>query len=187
MRQIKRITKENVFEGKRITVERVEYDNIHPMEHAIVRPAAVILPITKDGQVVLIKQTRTAIGDLSLYEIPAGLIDDADYNELEDCENPDKEAAKKAAIRELEEETGYIANDAEFISEVYTSPGFTNEKIYIFLVDNLSIQKEQKLDEAESIKIVKVSYEKAIQMLKNNEIKDLHTIYALTWYEAFKK
>lgn len=185
MRKIERISTEKVFEGKRVNVERVSYNNLHPMEHVIVKPAAAILPITKDGKVVLIKQRRTAIGDKCLYEIPAGIIDETDYNDLKDCDEPDKEAAKKAAIRELEEETGYIAENTGLIGEVYTSPGFTNEKVYIFYADYLSIQKEQKLDEAEDIEIVKVAYSKALEMIKNNDIKDLHTVFALTWYNSF--
>lgn len=182
MRSNERIFTEKVFEGKRVTVERVKYANTHPMEHVIVRPAAVILPVTADGKIILIRQVRTAIGDECLYEIPAGLIDESDYEGLECCDQADKEAARITAIRELEEETGYIAENVGFISEVYSSPGFTNEKLYIFYADRLSIQKEQKLDESEDIEIVTVDYAKAMEMAESNMIKDMHTLYALNWY-----
>lgn len=181
MKGIKRSYTENIYEGKRVSVERVHYDNVHPMEHIIVSPASAILPITSEGKIVLVKQTRTAVGDKVLYEIPAGIIDKEDY------ESESKlKAAKKAAIRELQEETGFIAEDATFITMANTSPGFTNEEVYIFITNNLSNRTNQQLDESEDIDVYEVEFEKAMEMIATNEITNIVTIAALYWFKANK-
>ena len=81
-----------------------------------------------------------------LIEIPAGKLEIG-------------EERKSAALRELEEETGYIAEDLELIGEVYGSPGFCNEKISIYLADNLS-EGKMKLDEDEFLDIKNIQLKK---------------------------
>lgn len=181
MEAIKRISTENIYEGKRVSVERVHYNTVHPMEHVIVSPASAILPITTEGKIVLVKQTRTAVGDKILYEIPAGIIDKQDYESKSKLE-----AAKKAAIRELREETGFIANDATFITMANTSPGFTNEEVYIFITNSLSSRTNQQLDESEDIDVYEVEFQEAMEMIKKNEITNIVTIAALYWLNANK-
>lgn len=182
MEAIKRIFTETIYKGKRVTVEKAHYDEVHPMEHVIVTPASAILPITKEGKIVLVKQTRTAVGDKVQYEIPAGLIDKTDG----DDKNLELQVAKKAAIRELQEETGYIANDADFITMANTSPGFTNEQVYIFITNELSGRTVQHLDESENIEVYEVELEKAMEMISTNDISNIVTIAALYWLKANK-
>lgn len=182
MKSFKRIKTEKTFVGRRVTIERVHYDQVHPMEHVVVKPASVILPVTKDNKIILISQVRTAVGDKKLYEVPAGLIDESDYlGSLSE----DIDAAKRAAVRELEEETGYIANydEVTFLSKAYTSPGFTNEEVYIFLADNLAEKRLQHLDESEDIQVHEVEVTKVMEMLKNNEFENISTITALLMYK----
>ena len=181
MESIKRISTETIYKGKRVTLEKAYYEDVHPMEHVIVSPASAILPITKDGKIVLVKQTRTAVGDKIQYEIPAGLIDEKDYeNDFSDLN-----AAKKAVIRELQEETGYITDNAKFITKVNTSPGFTNETVYIFVTDKLLGKTDQQLDESENIEVCELELEKVMNMI-GNEITNVVTIAALYWLKANK-
>ena len=98
-------------------------------------------------------------------ELPAGLI--------EHNENP-----MKAAIRELAEETGLVAESAEFLLEAYTSPGFTNEKIHIFYCENPT-PGEMHLDETEDLEVVFMDLDEALRMIKLGEIIDAKTIIGL--------
>ena len=82
--------------------------------------ASVILPITDDNKVIMIQEPRTPIGKVILA-LPAGMIEDG-------------EEADKAAIRELEEETGYLASNIELLREYHPSVGYSDEKIKIYLL-----------------------------------------------------
>ncbi len=186
MKSLKRIKTEKTFIGRRLTVEKVYYDKIHPMEHVIVKPVSVILPVTKDNKIILVNQVRTAVGDKTLYEIPAGVIDESDYLGPIRDEYVELQAAKRAAIRELKEETGYVSDveNVRYMFEAYTSPGFTDEKVYYFLVNNLSEKEKQQLDEDEDIEIHEVEVLEVMKMLRENEFKNLSTIAALQWYKG---
>lgn len=186
MKSLKRIKTEKTFIGRRLTVEKVYYDKIHPMEHVIVKPVSVILPVTKDNKIILVNQVRTAVGDKTLYEIPAGVIDESDYLGPISDEYVELQAAKRAAIRELKEETGYVSDveNVRYMFEAYTSPGFTDEKVYYFLVNNLSEKEKQQLDEDEDIEIHEVEVLEVMKMLRENEFKNLSTIAALQWYKG---
>lgn len=188
MRETKRMKQEIVFSGKRVEVKKVYYDSIHPMEHVNVCPAVAVLPITKEGNVVIIRQLRTAVNDKYLYEIPAGLIDEKDYLKLGKLPKEErcKEAARKAGIRELQEETGYIAKDIDFLGSVYTTPGFSNEEIFLFLASELSQKTFQNLDESEDIEVLEMSFEKVMEMVYTNQIKNVTTVAALLWYNEVK-
>jgi ADP-ribose pyrophosphatase len=91
------------------------------------KPAVVVAPMTRDGHVILIRQERIPIRR-AIWEMPAGQIDEGD--------EPDDGIIRKVALRELTEETGYrLAPDGELISlgEFFSSPGFTDERAYLFL------------------------------------------------------
>ena len=135
---------ERIYEGKIInlridTVELPEkkYSKREIVEH----PGGVgIVTITNDNCLILVEQYRKSI-DKSILEIPAG--------KLEVNEEP-----RETAIRELKEETGFEAKNFQYLFEFYTSPGYTNEKIYLFLASDL-IEGEQELDEGEYCEVVK--------------------------------
>ena len=121
----------------------------------------------EEGKVLLVKQYRYAYGE-SIYEIPAG--------KLENGEDP-----AFAATRELEEETGVRAKRLALLYVNYPSPGYTNEKIYIYQA--FEGEKTQRhLDEGEFLDVEYIPVEKVKQMLKNGEIKDGKTIIALQAY-----
>src|SRR5690625_3370741 len=117
------IRKQTIYKGNitTYTVEEVRLPNGKKAIREIVRhdDASVVIPVTADGKLVLVGQYRKAIEQM-LYEIPAGLMDEEDKNPLE------------TAQRELEEETGYQAENWTEITGFYSSPGFTDEYLTLF-------------------------------------------------------
>ena len=173
--EYKEISKKVAYKGKRIQVEELEYlngDKVIYREHVKAGNASVILPITDDNKVIMIQEPRTPIGKIILA-LPAGMIEDG-------------EEADKAAIRELEEETGYLASNIEFLREYYPSVGYSDEKIKIYLATNMKKTK-QHLDEEEDIKVIEVPLEEVIEMLDKNEIITASTTIAIMHYLRYKK
>lgn len=126
--------------------------------------SAVIVPVFADKTVALVRQYRHAAGKY-LLEIPAGSLDEG--------ENP-----KLGAIRELEEEIGVSAEKIELLTEFYVSPGFLEEKMFVFLATGL-IEVGQKLEEDELLSIERISFPQAFEMIKAGEIEDAKTIIGL--------
>lgn len=160
----KTISSDRVYTGKTISlrVDTVEVPNRGYQKREIVEhPGAVgIVAITKDKKVILVKQYRKAI-EKELWEIPAG--------KIEIGENP-----KQCAIRELKEETGYSAENIKLIHKFYTSAGFSNQKVYIFLAENLS-PGNRSLDEDEIIEVKEFDIDEVYKMISKNEIEDAKT------------
>ncbi|MCI8343806.1 MAG: NUDIX hydrolase [Clostridia bacterium] len=121
----------------------------------------------REGKVLLVKQYRYAYGE-ELYEIPAG--------KLNEGEDPALTAA-----RELKEETGLICNSLKHIFTLYPTPGYTNEKIYLYEAESAQIG-EQQLDEGEFLSVEQIPLDRAYQMIDSGEIKDAKTIVALMYY-----
>ena len=129
-----------------------------------------VLAVTPEGKLVIVKQYRKAIEDVS-YEIPAG--------KLEVGEAGDE---KDAAARELEEETQY-QGDLELIYEFYTAIGFCNEKIKLYVATNLKpVENPRPLDDDEFLEIFELTYDECMELVKSDEIKDAKTILALQYY-----
>ncbi|MBC3535774.1 NUDIX hydrolase [Megasphaera hominis] len=124
--------------------------------------ACAIVPVTDDGKIILVRQYRYAAA-LAMLEVPAGKIE-------HDGESPDL-----CAARELEEETGFKAGDMKFLGFVYTSPGFCNERIYLYLATNLQ-KGEQHLDEDEFMNLEYYTPEEVEDLIDSNEIVDAKTI-----------
>lgn len=167
------INKNEAYKGKRVTVEEVIYDNGNKQiyrEHVKAGNAVIILAITDDNKVLMVREARSAIGKIILG-LPAG--------KLEKGENPEE-----AAIRELEEETGFKANNIEFLREVYTSCGYTDEKISIYLAKDLEKTK-QNLDEDEELEVLEIPLESFKEMIDKNEIITASTTIAGLHYFLF--
>jgi ADP-ribose pyrophosphatase len=145
--------------GAKATFEIVEYIG-----------ATVILPLLNKDTVLLLKQYRPSIRKW-IYEIPAGT--------LEPNEDP-----YKCAARELEEETGYRAGSLLKMFEMYTAPGYSTEKLYSFLALNLQ-PSICHLDQDEELIVTKISLDKALKMIKMNEICDAKTISTILYYTKF--
>jgi ADP-ribose pyrophosphatase len=128
------------------------------------RGAAAIVPILDKNHIILVKQYRYAITS-GLLEIPAGT--------LEQNESPDH-----CAARELEEETGYRSNELTKIMDFYVAPGYSTERIHVFLARDL-VHTKMKTEEDEDISIESMPLENAIEKIRSSEIKDAKTICAL--------
>ena len=159
-----------VFKGVRFNVHTLEPAPGQKRE-VVVHPGAVlILPLLDPKTVVMIRNERFAVGEI-LWELPAGTL------EL-------NETPIETAMRELEEETGYKANQIEPLFKFYTTPGFCNEQIHVFLAQDLE-HVGQKLDESEKIIVEPVKLTGALDMIKSNAIHDGKTIAALLYYHQF--
>lgn len=156
---------EKIYEGKMLNlrIDTVELpDKKYSKREIVEHPGAVaIVALTNQNEIVLVKQYRKAV-ERELLEIPAG--------KLEIGEEP-----KETAIRELKEETGYTSSKIEYLLEFYTSPGFSNEKIYLFLANEL-IEGQAEPEKDEYIELVKVKLEDLIDMIDKGEIIDSKTI-----------
>ncbi len=130
------------------------------------RGAVAAIPV-KGDKIILIRQYRYPVDEV-IYEIPAGT--------REKDETPDETMA-----RELEEEIGYRAGKLTHLFTFYSTPGFTTEKISIYLAEELE-PVERKPEQDENIEVVEVEKEKILEMIKNGEIRDGKTIAALCYY-----
>ncbi|MDW5298982.1 MAG: NUDIX hydrolase [Sedimentibacter sp.] len=165
------VKSEKIFEGKIINlrIDTVELENQKYAKREIVehKNASAIIAINEKNEILLVRQYRKAVEDF-LYEIPAGLINIAE--EPEEC-----------ALRELKEETGYIADEINQIYEFYSSPGFTNEKIYLFKAKNLTFSST-KFDEDEFIETISVGKEEVKKMMETGRIIDSKTLIGLLYW-----
>lgn len=171
------VATEPIFAGRiiKVRVDEVVLPNGETSKREIVNhPGAVaIIAITDDGKIVLVEQYRKAM-EKALVEIPAG--------KLEQGEKPEV-----TAIRELEEETGYICDNMELITSFYTSPGFADEIVYVYEATGLK-KKEDKadLDEDEFVELMEVSLEEALQLIKEQRIHDAKTMFAIQYLQLKK-
>ena len=173
--EYKEISRKRAYNGKRIQVDEIEYldgDKIIYREHIKAGDASVILPITEDNKVIMVQEPRTPIGQIILG-LPAGMIEPG-------------ESAEDAAIRELEEETGYLASNVQFLREYYSSVGYCNEKIKLYLATGFTKTK-QRLDDQERINVIEVPLEELIEMLDKNEIITASTTIAVLHYLRYCK
>jgi ADP-ribose pyrophosphatase len=158
-----------LYRGKRLVVESSTFSlpNGHEREAVVVRPlgAVVILPIDGDF-CYLIRQWRFAI-EQYIIEAPAGTIKDG--------EDP-----VETARRELIEETGLAAGELIPRGFIYTTPGFTDERIFIFEARDLSPSREHAPDDDEIIEPLRIPISEVIKQVIGGEIVDAKTIAAIT-------
>lgn len=163
----KTIGTERIYEGKvlnlrkdKVTVENgVSYREI--VEH---NGGAVIAAVTKDDKLVMVRQYRKP-AERVVLEVPAGKID------------PGEEPGKTAA-RELKEETGYDAENIEFLTSFYPTVGYSQEQLYLFLATGLT-PGETSFDENEAIDIEETDVETLYKMVMDGDIHDAKTMIAV--------
>lgn len=159
---------EKVFDGRLIALRKdtVRLPNgRESTREVVVHPGAVaIVPMLDDRKVVLVSQYRHAVGK-TLMEIPAGTL------------HPD-EKPEDCALRELREETGYIAGRLEKLLSLYLAPGYSTELIHLFLAEDLRPAKSET-DEDEFIELVVVPLDEAVVKILEGEIQDAKTVAAL--------
>ena len=164
------VRKNYIYEGKILKLRRddARLPDGRPCVREIIEHSggACVLYI-KEGKVLLVRQYRYAYGE-SLYELPAG--------KLEIGEDP-----KNAALRELEEEAGVLAEELRLLCVMYPTPGYTNEKIYIYQAVS-GKETATSPDEDEFLDVEYLPLDKVKAMLKNGDIRDGKTIVALQAY-----
>jgi ADP-ribose pyrophosphatase len=170
----KTITSETIFEGKviKLQVDEVRLPDGKTSKRELIKhPGAVaIIALTDEGKLVLVEQYRKAM-ERSLVEIPAG--------KLEKGEEP-----AASAVRELEEETGYECEKMEWLTSFYTSPGFADELVHVFVAKNLKKKENAAaLDEDEFVELMELTLTEAEQFMKEGKIKDAKTAYAIQYLQ----
>ena len=131
------------------------------------RAGACVLPVTDDGRLLLVKQYRNSIDDIT-YEVPAGLINTGEKPEA-------------AALRELEEETGYIAERLEYVTRTVLAIGTSNEQTYIYIGYDLR-DGCMSQDIYENIESEIFDVANAENMIRDGRIVDSKTIIAVYAY-----
>ena len=168
----KTIASTSIYEGKviKVKVDEVLLPNGNTSKREIVehQGAVAVLPLTSDGKLVTVRQFRKPL-ERSIVEIPAG--------KLEQGEKP-----LACAMRELEEETGFKAGNYEHISSFYTSPGFANELLHLYLATDL-YEGQFQPDEDEFVELMYLTLEEAKQLHADGQICDAKTVLALFVWE----
>ncbi len=146
-----------------ITVENVTFPNGFNVDLEILRHpgASAIVPLLGTDKVVMIKQYRHAIGDF-MWEIPAGTFDG-------------QEEPLACARRELTEETGYAAGRWERLGAITPVPGYSDERIHLFLARDLS-PAAQELDQDELLEVYPLPLHEVVDMIMAGRIEDAKTI-----------
>ena len=173
-RREERITGQVVFEGRMIRLERdiVRLPNGLETSREVVRhPGAVGIVALQDDHLLMVRQYRYAIGRETL-EIPAGKLDAQELPQ--DC-----------AERELREETGY-RGILEPIGSVYTTPGFTDEVMHLFLARDL-IWDPLAPDDDEFLEVERVGWDEAVLKAQENKFKDAKTILGILLVQGLIK
>jgi ADP-ribose pyrophosphatase len=165
---------EKIFSGKLIDLyfDHVALPNGKSSTREwINHPGAVcIIPILPDGNLCLIRQYRYGPRD-EFIEIPAGKLDTG--------EDP-----LVCAKRELQEEIGYIAGKLTFLTNIYPAIGFSNEKMWMYLAEDLQLSN-QSLDQDEFLELLPLSLEEAIDLINQGKITDVKTIIGVLWLDRF--
>jgi len=148
-------------DGRESTREIVEHN-----------PCIAVVPLDDEGNIILVKQYRKPV-EKELLEIPAGGID----------ENEDPEAAVK---RELQEEIGYLPGRVIRIGGFYSTPGFSNEYLYLFIATDLKPGQLYAEDTA-GISTVRIKPRNILQMIRSGEIQDAKSIAGLLYFLDYRK
>jgi len=161
------IESKRVFDGKvfDVTVDTVKEGELVYKRDVVRHPgSAVIIPVFDDESVALVKQYRHPAVRY-LLEAPAGTLEEGERPEI-------------GAARELEEELGVVAGKLEKLTEFFVSPGFCEEKMWVYLATELT-QTKQRLDDDELIEVVRISFVEALEMISDGEIEDAKTMIGL--------
>jgi ADP-ribose pyrophosphatase len=170
----KTLNSEQIYQGKIIDlqVDEVSLPNGKTSKREIIKhPGAVaVIALTEEGKIVMVEQYRKAL-EKSIVEIPAG--------KLEKGEEP-----KKTAERELEEETGYGCKNMKHLISFYTSPGFADELVHLYIAEDIyKMENANGADEDEFVELLEVSLQEAQQMIEEQRIYDAKTAYAVQYLQ----
>ena len=168
----KMISSQGIYDGVVVKLRRdkiVTERGVEGYREIISHGGGACILAVKDGEVLLEKQFRYAYGE-DIYEIPAGKRDKGEDFYL-------------TAKRELEEETGLIPLNLKKITEIYPSPGYTDEVIAVFYADEFE-KGNIHFDDTEDLTSEWVDIDVALKMVEDGRIKDGKTVIALLWYKS---
>ena len=162
-----RILKSEIIHSGKVfntKVDQIEYNsgNKSVREVAEHPGGAVIVPVTGEGKIIMITQHRYPV-DKTLLELPAG--------KLDRNENP-----FHCAVRELEEETGYKSDNVKEIGTIYTTPGYSTEKLWIYLAKDLKPGNYNREEGEFGMKVFEYTLKEIEEKIINGEIVDGKTI-----------
>ena len=164
----KTIKKDILYTGKIVTLELhdVETDLGNRAKREIIRHAAgvVILGYTAEDKIILLRQFRKPF-EGAILELPAGKLDEG-------------EDSLDTARREFQEETGFYPHNIEFLGEALTSPGYSDEKLYIYRATNLEKSPIPR-DQDESFEYFEMTLEEVKGCIRRGELKDAKSLCAL--------
>ncbi|MFF2482087.1 NUDIX domain-containing protein [Paenibacillus sp. NPDC058071] len=167
------VSTQPIFEGKVITlqVDTVSLPNGKTATREIVKhPGAAAVMALKDGKLLVVEQFRKPLEKFQV-EIPAGKLDPG--------EDP-----MEAAARELEEETGYRAEHLRLVSAFFTSPGFADEKLYLYFAESV-LPGRSNPDEDEYLEVEAITLEQAERYIEEGRISDAKTVLAVYAWKLY--
>jgi ADP-ribose pyrophosphatase len=160
-----------VYEGRVINLRVDEVDKPHGGGRAVYEVVehpggAAIIALPSPQEIVLVRQRRHAVNAM-LWELPAGMIERGEDPLL-------------AAARELQEETGYTAKRMRFLRSVYSTPGFCQERVHLFLAEEL-LPGEPRQDDMEDIEVRVWPLKEAWALVESDQLHDAKTHIGLAW------
>jgi ADP-ribose pyrophosphatase len=168
------LSSEMVYQGKVFGVRRdevVEPDGLRATREVITHPGSVVvLPVLPDGRIVMVRQYRHATRQY-LWELVAG-------------RKEPEETPKQGAARELLEETGYRAKRFKIFLDVFPTPGFLEERMYLLLAEGLTAGEAQP-EEDEKIEVRPFKLKELKQIIKSGRLRDAKSIAGILYYLTF--
>ena len=173
MSKFKLIKSDILFRGKvfDLKVDEIEYDssgNTGRREVAVHPGGAVVVAVTNENKIVLVKQFRYPFQEWVL-ELPAGKLDDNEDPQI-------------CATRELTEETGYTADKVTKLGHIYTTPGFCNEILHIYLAENLTPGNHNREEGEEGMEVYEFTIDEIKEKIANGELVDAKSISGIMMY-----
>ena len=167
-----------VFQGKvfDVKVDEIEYNgsgNKSFRQVALHPGGAVVLPLKNDGKIILVSQYRYPHNEV-LLELPAG--------KLEKGEDP-----LYCATRELTEETGYSSNKISKLGKIYTTPGFCDEILHIYLAEDLIPGDHAREEGEEGMEVVELTLGEIDDKIRTGKIVDAKTICGIAYFKLLER
>ena len=171
------VKSEIIFRGKvfNTIVNQIEYDSGNKAVREVAEHpgGAVVVPVTDDGKIVMVTQHRFPMNKV-LLELPAG--------KLNKDENP-----FICAVRELEEETGYKSENVTELGSIYTTPGYSTEKLWIYLAKNLKPGNHNREEGEYGMQVFEFSLDEIEKKINNGEIVDGKSICGIYMAKNYLK
>lgn len=162
-----------IFNVRRHVARSPRTGDVHEF-HVLDVPSCVkVIPFTADGRIVMVEQFRHAVQRVSL-EFPAGAMDDG-------------ENAVEAAVRELEEETGYCSKSAELLGAFDPDPALQSNPVSVVLARECTSSGERHQDPGEDVSVQVVAVDELAELIRTGEIRSAHTIAAWSLYERLAR